>query len=103
MSCTMAASTPRSIASPRNIERVGELGRLDQDVQREVDAPSALVREAARLADLVERELRALVAGVEALRAEIDGVGAVRQRRAHGVERTGGREELGDGEARHNC
>ena len=96
MSCTITASMPRSIASPRNIERVGELGGLDEDVEREVDAAAALVREAAGLAELVERELRALVARVEALGAEVDGVGAVGDGGANGVERAGGREELGD-------
>ena len=39
---------------------------------------SARVRERHASLELVERELRALVAGVEALGAEIDGVGAVR-------------------------
>jgi hypothetical protein len=62
-----------------------------------------LVRQAARLGDLVEGELSALVARVEPLGAQVHGVRAVRQRRAHGVERAGRREKLGDGEARHNC
>ena len=44
-----------------------------------------------------------LVFTVESLGAQIDRVGAVRQRCAHGVERAGRREKLGDGEARHNC
>ena len=59
---------------------------------------AALVGEAAGLAELVERELRAFVARVEALGAEVDGVGAVGEGGAHGVERAGGREELGDGD-----
>ena len=87
---------PRSIASPRNSERVDELGRLDENVEREVDAAAALVRDAARLAELVEGELRALVARVEARRAQVDRVGAVRDGGADGVERAGGCEELGD-------
>ena len=56
-----------------------------------------------RVPELIERELRSFVARVEALRAEIARVRAVRQRRAHGVERAGRRKKLGDGEARHNC
>ena len=97
----MAASMPRSIASPRNIERVDELGRLDEDVEREVDAPTALVRDAAGLAELVERELRAFVARVEPRGAEVDGVGAVGDGGANGVERAGGSEQLGDGSRGH--
>ena len=101
MSWTIAASMPRSIASPRNIERVDELGRLDEDVEREVDAPAALVREAARLAELVEGELRAFVARVEALGAQIDGVGAVgdaRRARRRASRRGRGAREFASGE-----
>ena len=56
----------------------------------------ARVREAARLAELVEGELGAFVAGVEALGAQVDGVGAVGDGGAHGVERAGGGEQLGN-------
>ena len=77
-------------------ERVGELGRLHEDVEREVDPRAARRARAARSLELVERELRALVARVESLGAEIDGVGAVRDGGAHGVERAGRGEELRD-------
>src|SRR6185437_5915861 len=51
--------------------------RLDEDVQREIDAASASMCEATRFRELVECELRTFVAGVESLCAEIHGVRAV--------------------------
>ena len=73
-----------SLAEER--ECVDQLGRLDQDVEREVDAPLALVGDAAGLGQLVERELRAFVARVEPRRAEVDGIGSVGHGGANGVE-----------------
>ncbi len=67
-------------------ERVDQLGRLDQNVEREVDAPLALVGDAASLGQLVERQLRAFVARVEPRGAEVDGVRSVGHRGANGVE-----------------
>ena len=100
MSCTIAASIPRSMRVAEERERVGELARLDEHVEREVDAHAARVRERARLLELVERELRAFVARVEPLGAEVDGVGAVGDGGADGVERAGRGEELGDCDGR---
>ena len=53
-----------------------------------------LVRDAARLLELVERELRALVARVELLDAQVHGVGAVGDGGADGVEGAGGAQEF---------
>ena len=61
----------------------------------------ARVREPARLVQLVERELRAIVARIEALGAEIDRVGAIGDGGPRGVERAGGRKELGNRARRH--
>ena len=80
-------------------ERVLHLVRLHEDVEREVDARAAAVRDRARLLELGERELRALVARVELLDAQIHGVGAVRDGGADGVEGAGGAEEFGAGHA----
>ena len=71
-------------------QRVDELGRLDEDVEREVDPSAAFVGDAAGLAELIQGELRALVARVEARRSHVDGVGAIRDRGANGIERSGG-------------
>ena len=54
-------------------------------------APRACARRQASI-QLVERELRAIVARVEPLGAQIDRVGAIRDRGPHGVERAGRRE-----------
>lgn len=77
-------------------QRIDELGGLDENVQREVDATTTLMRDAARFAKLLERELRAVVAGVEARRAHVDGVGAIGDGGADGVQGTSGGEQLGD-------
>jgi hypothetical protein len=49
------------------------------------------------LLQLVQRELRALVAGVELLDTEVNGGGSVRDGGADSVEGTGWGEELGTG------
>ncbi len=67
-------------------QRVGELVRLDERVQREVDANATRRRERARALQLIERELRALVACIEALGPEVDRVGAVRHGGPDGIE-----------------
>jgi hypothetical protein len=66
MSCTIAASMPRSMHSPR-YAGVGAARRLEQDVEREVDAGTPLVGDEAGLLELVERELGTVIARVEAL------------------------------------
>ena len=83
-------------------ERLGELTRFQQDVQREVDAAAALVREPAGFGDLIQRELRAFVAGIEAIRAQIDGIGTVGEGGAHGVKRSSRGEQLGN-DANHHA
>ena len=77
-------------------QRVLELRRLEQDVEREVDADATRPRHRARLVELVERELGALVARVEAFDAHVDGIRAVGDGGANGVEGTGGSEEFGN-------
>ena len=101
MSWTMTASIPQIDRVAEEQQRVDELGGLDEDVEREVDAAAALVRDATRFAELLERELRAFVARVEAGCAHVDRVGAIGDGGADGVERTGGGEELGDAAVCH--
>jgi hypothetical protein len=74
--------------------------RLYEGVQREVDTDPALVSEAARLSELVERELCTLIPGVESLGAEVDRISAVGYGGANGVEGTGGCEKLRDHDER---
>ncbi len=50
----------------------------------------------ARLAELVEGKLGAIVAGIEAAGTEVDRIGAIRHRGPHRVERTRRREQLRD-------
>jgi hypothetical protein len=88
-------------ALAQELERVHQLARLDEDVEREVDAPPARVRQQARLLQLVEGELGPLVTGVEAGGAQIDGVGPVGHGGANGIQGAGGREKLGDRAVRH--
>jgi hypothetical protein len=78
-------------------ERVLQFTRLEEDVEREVDACAVSVGDEAGLFELVERELRALIAGVELLDTEVNGVGSVRDGGADGVEGAGWGEELGTG------
>ena len=52
--------------------------------------------DAAGLAELLEGELGAFVAGVELGGAEVDRVRTVGDGGAHGLERAGGCEKLGD-------
>jgi hypothetical protein len=57
--------------------------------------------DAARLSELVEREVGAFVSRVEALGAHVDGVRAIGDGSADGVERAGWGEELGDAAVCH--
>src|SRR5678815_2701225 len=68
-------------------ERIFELVRLDQRVEREIDPDSSRVSESASGLELIERELSALVAGVIPLRAEVHGVSAVSDGGSHSIER----------------
>ena len=76
----------------QELEGIGQLGRLYEDVEGEVDPPLPRVGDATGLLHLVQAELGALVAGVVARGAEVDGVGAVCHGGAHGVERAGRRQ-----------
>ncbi len=75
-------------------QRLAQLRGLHEDVEREVDAGAAGMRQKAGLFQLVHGELRAVVAGVEALGAEIDGVGPVGEGGTGGVEGAGGGKQL---------
>lgn len=68
------------------LQRLGHLVRLDQDVEREVDARPALMSDQAGLLQLVHRELGPVVARVELRRTAVDGVGAVGDGGADGVD-----------------
>jgi hypothetical protein len=80
-------------------ERVGQLGGLDENVERQVHARAPGVRDGARLLELVERELGAVVPRVELRRPEVDRVGAVGHGGADRLERAGRGEEFWDGAA----
>src|SRR5690606_15434073 len=77
-------------------ECLSQLGGLEQDVKRQVDANATLVRDGAGLRELVDGELGAVVSGIEACRTDIDGVGSVGDGGAHGVEGARGREQFGN-------
>src|SRR4029077_6327382 len=81
-------------------ERLPELRRFEENVEREVDAHAPRVREAAGRLEILEGELRVVVARVEFLDAEIDRIGAVGDGRPNGVETPGGGEQLRHGTAR---
>ena len=59
------------------LEGIRHLRWLDENIEREVDTGAALVGNQAGLFELVHRELRAVVAGVELGCAAVHGVGAV--------------------------
>ena len=82
-------------------ESLHQLGRLDQHVEGEVHACPTRMSDRTGLLQLIERELRALVAGVVHGRAEIDGIGAIGDGCAHRVERAGGSEEFRDASDGH--
>ena len=82
---------------------VRQLGGLEKDVEREVDALAALVGEPAGLSHLIQRELRSLVARVVPLGAEVHRIGAVGERGANGIQRSGRSQQLGYGKARHHA
>jgi len=82
------------------LQRVVQLGRLEEDVERQIDPGPVRVRQAAGLLQVIQGQLRPLVAGIELLNAEVDRIGAVAERGTNGVEAPGGSEELRDG-ARH--
>jgi hypothetical protein len=71
-----------------------QLARLDQGVDRQLDTNAAGVREPARSLQLIERELRPLVAGIVSLRAEVYRVCAVGDCGPHGIERARGRKKF---------
>ena len=78
-------------------QRLAQLGRLHQDIEGEVDPGAPGVGQEAGLLQLVHGELRAVVAGIEALGAEIDGVGAVGEGGPGSVEGARGGKQLWNG------
>src|SRR5690606_38008639 len=75
-------------------QRIAQLGRLQEDVQGEIDPPAALVGQATGLADLLQRKLSSLVSRVVSLCTEIDRICAVGECGAYRLERSGGTEEF---------
>jgi hypothetical protein len=68
---------------------VPEFRGLEQDVQREIHAYVSRPSHRTRLIELVERELRPLIARIEAFDAHVHGIRPVRDGGANGVKRTG--------------
>jgi hypothetical protein len=82
-------------------ECVDELAGFDQDVEREIQASTARMRDATCLTEFVEGQMGAFVAGVEPRGAQVDRVRAIGHGCAHGVERARRGEELGDATVCH--
>ena len=78
-----------------------ELAGLDEGVECQIDAHATGMRQPARDLELIECELRALVASVVTLRAEVHSVCAVGDGRPHGIEGAGGRKEFRDFDRGH--
>ena len=76
-------------------EGLAQFMGLHENIEREIDTPSARVREETRCLELVQGELGSLVSSVETLGAQIHRVSPVRDRCASGVERAGRGEQLG--------
>ena len=81
------------------MQRVVQLGRLEEDVERQVDPgpPPVRVRQAAGLLQVIQGQLRPFVPSIELVHAEVDRIGAVAESGTNGVEAAGGGEELRDG------
>src|SRR6266566_2112506 len=79
------------------MQRLVQLGRLEKDVERQIDPSPVRVRQAARLLQVIQGQLRPLVPGIEPVHAEVDRIGAVAERGTNGVEAPGGSEEFRDG------
>ncbi|OQB92401.1 MAG: hypothetical protein BWX86_01839 [Verrucomicrobia bacterium ADurb.Bin122] len=73
---------------------VGEFVGEDEGVEGDVAAHAALVEERHEPGQVGEREVVGAHAGVEALEAEVDGIGAVFDGGAHALPVAGGREQL---------
>ena len=71
-------------------QRIPQLGWLEEHVESEIDARTARVREAAGVPEVVERQLRPVVARIEPFDAEIDRIGTIRDGGPDCVERPGG-------------
>ncbi len=84
-------------ATPEMLQRVVQLGRLEEDVERQIDPGAVRVRQAAGLLQVIQGQLRTLVSGIELVHAEVDGIGAVAERGTNGVEAAGGGEKFRDG------
>ena len=79
-------------------QAIAEFGGLHQRIERHIDPHTAFVRDLAGGGEFIEGELGALVAGVEARRAEVDRIGPVGDGGPHGVEASGRGEEFGGAE-----
>src|SRR5690242_12216094 len=78
----------------KKVQCLGELCRLHEDIQGQVDAAAASVCYAACVAELVESELRSLVTRVESLGTEVNGIRTVGDSGANGLEGAGGCEKF---------
>ncbi len=77
-------------------ERVDELVRFEERIEREIDTRAPTVCDAAGARKLIEGELRPFIPSIEPFCPEIDGVRAIRDGGANGLERAGGGEKLWD-------
>lgn len=77
------------------LQRIGHLGLLDDDVDRDVDARAGQVCSAAGLLKGLVGKVRCLAAGVEAAHATVDGVCPRGECGGEGLRASGGGQELG--------
>ena len=82
-------------AAMDELQRIGHLGLLDDDVDRDVDARAGQVRSAAGLLKGLVGKVRCLAAGVEAAHATVDGVCPGSECGGEGLRASGGGQELG--------
>jgi hypothetical protein len=89
----------RSVDSPidrfaKKLQRVLKLRRFYKRVECQVYPNTAGMRDPTCGLELIQRELRALIASIESLGAEVYGVGAIRDCCANGIERSCGGKKL---------
>ncbi len=82
-------------AAMDELQRIGHLGLLDDDVDRDVDARAGQVCSAAGLLKGLVGKVRCLAAGVEAAHATVDGVCPGSECGGEGLRASGGGQELG--------
>ena len=91
----MNASAPRRAAALDELERLGHLVILNDDVHGDVHAGAGEVRRAAGGPEGLVGEVVGLASGVERPHAAIDGIGAGGERGGEGRGAAGGGEQLG--------